>query len=283
MRGNSTLNNEAVFRLLESWGFVLSGSKGRHLVMSLNGRRVLINPPESREPIQIKALRKAARIKGVTLKRLLAGPIEATEVERISLGDQVIEQKDETMETIEVPDQSAVEEFSCDICGKNYSSRRGLTGHKSTHQMVRCHYCGNSYTQAGIGSHRRGCAPKKRSVGRPRKPIAEVIERKKVKGNIKTGVDVPEAILEDLDEEFPPAEAFKFEITVPDAVTVTPDPELLELVDDDPSVEDLYSEVQALADIFLPGYDLDESQTEEFLNWVEATRILLSSLYTPKI
>lgn len=279
-KGVTPLSNLQVVNLLRAWGFEEAGYKGGHMVMALQGRRVQVAAPHrSKGETPYKALRKAARILQIPLKQLLAGPIRAEPTKQVPLDPAPKEQ------TVSNVDTEVTAEYRCDDCGQSFQSKRALSGHATSHKMVRCNVCGNTVVQSGLGSHQRACGPKKRGRGRPRKPIAESVGRTAKTHDV--GIEVP--ILDDLDDDFPSAETFE-SLVAPLAVTtgtqVRPrDREALvfrevalnsDTVQDGEEFDD--ADFDVAVELLFPGRTLTYEQKETFLAWVNATRALFNSL-----
>lgn len=258
MGAMTPLSNRDCAALLRDWGFVETGYNGGHLVMELDGRRVQITAPSRSTPTPYKALRKAAKLVGVSLQDFLAGPrrekrkISVPEIPDFDIHDVAVEPKEEEIMTAvvepEVETVADTETFTCTECGKNdFATARGFMGHVRAHEKVVCNTCGKTFSRMGIGPHRTGCKQPTRQ-GRRRRPIAEALETTSRKRSKDIGVEVP--ILENLDDTFPLPEAFE-------------------------SRRDANLEV--LFGALMPGFTLTDERYESFKVWVEATRALFAS------
>lgn len=268
MAGMTSLSNRDCAALLRQWGFEEIGYNGGHLVMEREGRKVQITAPSRSTPTPYKALRKAAKIVGVTLQDFLAGPKrEKKEMPKaIAIRPIAIEQTKEEEVTVTVNDIEPVTEdeprdlfptdstLVCPVCQKSgFKTQRGFSGHLRAHEQVLCNSCGKEFSRQGIGPHSTSCGPKKRKPGRPRHPIAEEIEggrRRKVKD---LGVEVP--ILDTFeDDEFPDVAAF------------APPPVNLE-----------DASLKAAFQLILPDLAMTEERFASFKSWVETSRTLFNS------
>lgn len=259
----TSLSNRECAELLQSWGFEEAGYKGGHMILQHQGRRVQISAPGRSTATPQKALRKAARILGISLRDLLDRKAPATHVERVP----VTQQKEEVMTT------ATLDTYVCPVCDKTgFETERGFKGHVRSHETVVCSICSQTFSRQGIGSHAAHCKPARK----PRKkPIAEPLEavgrqRPKKDLDVEVADDLEPEILDLLDDQFPSADAFKVEFD---------DEEFDDILEDADLDQLMFDRVQLIARTLFPTRDLTEEQTDEFINWIEATKDLFDSLY----
>lgn len=295
MGAMTPLSNRDCVALLKQWGFVEAGTKGGHAVLEFNGRRVQVTAPGRATKTPYKALRKAARILGISLKELLEGnqPVKASKPAQVQLEDIPTEPTTRSsllpLEPATEPKEEAVVAstvYACTVCGKSdFKTERGFKGHLRSHEESQCGKCGKKMSLQGLGSHVARCRPK-RKVGRPRHPIAEPVETKRRgKAPKDLGVEVPE-ILDSEDFNFPDPQDFAPRIPEPVEQTEKVEDSVFRTVEDvlhdyDERIAlDQYEldRISLLLSIFFPGKTLTEEQTDDFLDWIEATKALFDSL-----
>lgn len=276
MGAMTSLSNRDCAALLRDWGFNEVGYNGGHLVMERAGRKVQITAPSRSTPTPYKALRKAARILGVSLQEFLAGPKQEKKKmpEAIAIRPIEITKEDSmvsALEEIDAPDmdEPATSEFVCPTCGKaGFTTKHGFNGHLRSHERVVCTMCHKEYSRQGIGPHMSACGdrPKKRGPGRPRHPIAEELAETGRKRKDTIGVEVP--ILDDFDDEFPDVAAF---LPIETEQTLLEDAGYVE-----PEANPDASLVAAFEAV-LPGITMTPARFESFKTWVEAARVLFKA------
>lgn len=257
------LSNRDCAALLREWGFEETGYKGGHLVMELDGRRVQITAPARATPTPYRALRKAAKILGITLQEFLAGPKKPSVRKVPSFDIHDLVEKEEEVSIIDVEEPIGAVEFleppmpnlfTCPECGKSdFVSVRGFKGHLRAHEQVLCSTCGKMFSRQGIGPHGAACGPKKRGPGRPRRPIAEALEGGR-KSKKDLGVELPVLDGYEDDEPFPEPEAFQNRQPGQREATLV-----------------------LVFEALMPGVPLTDEKYTAFSAWMQATKDLLAS------
>lgn len=274
MGAMTSLSNRDCVALLRDWGFEEAGSKGGHMIMQYQGRRVQITAPGRATHTPYKALRKAARILGISLKDLLRGKQEPLKVPTVPLTETEEETVASATSTIEVPTDVAV--YECPVCGKSdFKTERGFKGHLRAHETTVCQKCGKTFSLQGMGNHRAKCTPKRRP-GHPRSPIAEPLAGRRQAKARDLGVEVPE-VLDTIDETFPDPAEFEH-VFLGETEDQLDDGLIQNVLSVKQARTDRPVRLSLLLDTFFPARTLDDEQTDEFLNWVEATKALFDTL-----
>lgn len=257
------LSNREIIKLMEDWGFTVVGGNGGHTVLQYNGRRVQVSAPGRSSHTPYKAVRKAANLMGKSIKEFLAGPRKTKVESDVDTPDFMedlvtewvkdgIKEDPLSMEvqTLVLEEFTPSDEWVCPECGKgDFLTDRGFQAHVRAHEQVPCPVCHETFSRAGLGRHQKHCLPK-RTVGRPRHPIAETLDDTRKRKGKENGIEVPD--LENLEDL--PFEALADVLTFKQA---------------DPEVSD---ETRLIASIFMPDRDLTPDTIYALEAWIEASK-----------